>query len=592
MKMKHFDLKTLLLAIFINLVGVKALAYDAQIDGIYYNFSGSEAIVTYMTYYGNNNSAYSGNVVIPATVNYNGISYNVTSIGELAFRNCSDLVGITIPNSITSIGRGAFWGTAWYNNQPDGLIYAGKVAYTYKGTMPSNTKIVLLEETLGIADNAFENCSGMTSVTFPNSVENIGNFAFYNCSRLTSINIPNSVTKIGGYAFSGCSSANTIVVGNGVKSLPDCVFGTGNNLYSVTIGSGVSSISKYAFCIKDDPIVSRYVPVKTIWLTDTLPNGYSYAAGNMNYTKIEFPFLSSMFEVDGVKYVPVSSSDKTCDAIDCLYNDDAKNINVSETVSYGGTVYTVRNIADYTFYHCSGLTNVVIPNSMTNIGTHTFYGCSSLQSVIIGNGITSIPDYVFGTNNNLKSLTIGSSVLSIGDRAFVYDYGWGSNNHAPVKTIWLTNTPPTGYKNAAGLEVNYVANELYTSLNKKTVYSFLSSLFEVDGVKYVPVSPSDRTCDAIDCLYDEDAESIHIGKTVTNKGIALTVEQVHPYAFYGNMYVKDVDLSFDGNVGNYAFYGCKNVNNAVIKNTGYLGDNAFSSITDRLVRMYLVVVRD
>ena len=169
--------------------------------------------------------------------------------------------------------------------------------------------------------------------------------------------------------------------------------------------------------------------------------------------------------------------------------------------------------------------------------------------------------------SGLTSVIIGSGVLSIGSSAF--------SDTNLKKTIWLTNTPPSGYDYAKGT-VNYVSNDQF-NIDNKVVYKYLSSNFVVDGIRYVPVSPSDRTCDAIDCIYDESAENINIGENVTNKGVTLTVKKVNPYTCYGNKYIKDIKLGLGGEIGDYAFYGCTGLNTLKVNNIGMIGTSAFQS---------------
>ena len=155
------------------------------------------------------------------------IPNSVTSIGKDAFADCSNLTSITIPNSVTSIGDGAFRGTKWLDSQPSGVVYAGRVAYTYEREMRSETRIILKDGTVAIADGAFGNSYSMfnvTSITIPNSVTEIGYQAFTGCSKLTSIEIPNSVTSIGESAFRGCKNLASIIIPNSVTSIGESAF--------------------------------------------------------------------------------------------------------------------------------------------------------------------------------------------------------------------------------------------------------------------------------------------------------------------------------------------------------------------------------
>ena len=175
------------------------------------------------------------------------ISNSVTSIDSNAFESCTSLTSVTIPNSVTSIGRFAFYNTPFYNNLPNGDVYLGSCYYKYKGTMPSNTIITIKDGTTSISDDAFRNCSSLTSITIPNSVTSIGEYTFYGCSSLTSVTIPNSVTSIGDYVFESCTSLTSVTIGSGVKTIGYSAFKGCTSLTSVVIPDSVTSIGSSAF---------------------------------------------------------------------------------------------------------------------------------------------------------------------------------------------------------------------------------------------------------------------------------------------------------------------------------------------------------
>ena len=682
--MKQIKL-TFLFTILMSMVGTRAFAHDIEVanaDGvtIYYTWinNNTELAVSYKgTTYDYFSNEYQGSVTIPESVTYDGKTYSVTSIGGSAFRGCSGLTSIDIPNSVTSIGYYAFYGSksltsvtipnsvtsiggwafygctgltkvivndivAWCNisfaDQYSNPLYYAKHFYCDENTEITN--LVIPNGVTKIKLYAFYNCSGLTSVTIPNSVTSIGYAAFYDCSRLTSVTIPNSVTSIGSDAFRGCSGLTSIDIPNSVTSIGSDAFRGCSGLTSVTIPNSVTSIGDYAFygCSRlTKVIVNDIAAWCNILFTNAISNPLYYAKHLYCDENAEITNLVIPNEVTNIKQyafyncsgltsvtIPNSVTSIGSDAFSSCSGLTEINVHEGNTVysSIDGVLfnksktelirypegkqgaYTISNsvtsIGDSAFYNCSGMTSIDIPNSVTSIGSSAFYYCSGLSSVIInsnailsktyssesslknifgkqvkeyqiGNGVKKIGNYAFYGCSGLTSVTIPNSVTSIGESAF-WDCGL-------KKVIWLPTTPPDGYGQVGGIK-NYVPNDSYTVLNNKIIYPYLSSMFEVDGIKYVPVSPSEKTCDAIDCVYDSSAEIIRIDNTVTYRGITMTIKNLNSYLFYQNKFIKSVEVKYDGIIGSYAFYDCTGLTSIDISNSvTSIGSYAFYGCT-------------
>ncbi len=140
-------------------------------------------------------------LTIPSSVTYDSVTYDVTSIGDYAFYNCTGLTSVTIPEGVTSIGDVAFYNCT-------GL-----------------TSVTIPASVTSIGYSAFYNCTGLTSVTIPEGVTSIGNYAFYNCIGMTSVTIPSSVTAIGDYAFYNCTGLTSVMIPSSVTSIGGFAFG-------------------------------------------------------------------------------------------------------------------------------------------------------------------------------------------------------------------------------------------------------------------------------------------------------------------------------------------------------------------------------
>ena len=454
-------MKHKLFTFFLTLIASVSTIYasDTQVDGIWYDFDSSTKTAS-VTYRGSAYSEYSGSVVIPETVTYNGTTYSVTSIGSYAFYGCSSLTSVTIPNSVTSIGDDAFNGCSSLTSVTIGesVTSIGNHAFSWCSSL---TSITIPNSVTSIGSYAFFGCSSLTSVTIPNSVTSIGMEAFSNCSSLTSVTIGESVTNIGGFAFSGCSSLTSVTIPNSVTSIGEYAFDGCFFLTSVTIGKSVTSIGEEAFkwcssltsvTINSDAIVNKAYSYDSniSHIFGSQVTEYIIGESVTSIGEEAFRNCSSLTSVTIGESVTSIGYDAFygCSSLtsvtiksDAIVNKQYSLIsNLSHIFGSQVTEYVIGDnvigIGDDAFSGCSSLTSVTIGESVTSIGDDAFYKCSSLTSITIPNSVTSIGEYAFWYCSSLTSVTIGESVTSIGDDAF---YGCSSLTSITCKAA----TPPT-----------------------------------------------------------------------------------------------------------------------------------------------------
>lgn len=246
--------KRFLLSLLAILANISIYAHDiavANADGvtIYYKYINNRtelAVTCRGTSYSLYANEYSGNVIIPESVSYNGNTYSVTSIQNGAFEQCTSLTSVNIPESVTIIGESAFENCTSLTsvNIPESITSIAAYAFDECSSL---TSITIPNSVTSIDAHAFSGCSGLTSITIPESVTSIEGSAFYGCSGLTSITIPNSITSISIQTFSRCYRLTSVTIPNSVRSIGLYGFEYCTNLTSVTIPSSVTSISNGAF---------------------------------------------------------------------------------------------------------------------------------------------------------------------------------------------------------------------------------------------------------------------------------------------------------------------------------------------------------
>lgn len=316
---------------------------------------------------------------------------------------------------------------------PDGIIYIGDALSQCK----TLTSVIIPDSVKTIGVGAFDGCSSLESVVIPDSVTIIGGSAFAECSSLESVVIPNSVKTIGACAFFGCSSLKSVVIPDSVKTIESSAFWGCSSLESVTIPKSVTEKGDCIFRYSESIKYVFYSGTEEEW--KKLGIGYYDDSAVINNAKFHFNATDHSceweYDYDNNTRIGVCSvcSDKfteeflaTEDLIFTLNGNGTSYVVSGCAKDYCGEIIVpktykglpVTAIGTDAFRNCVNVTSVVIPGSVTSIGGSTFRGCKNLKTIVLPDNITSIPGAMCYGCSSLESIVIPTGVRSIGGYAF------------------------------------------------------------------------------------------------------------------------------------------------------------------------------
>lgn len=436
MKTKTLLRTITLIYLFISAVNVASAAnnYDFVSNGIYYKITNNSTRTVDVTFKDYSFNCYSGNVSIPVSVTYNGVTYSVTAIGSSAFKASTGLTGVTIPNSVTTIESNAFDGCSSLSNLvlPNTLTSIGTCAFSHCTSLNS---ITLPKKVTQIGGSVFYGCSSLTTLyydsencndlrydAFPFSgcklinvyigqtVKCIPAYLFAKTSTLNSIDIPNSVNRIGHNAFEG-SGLVSISLSESLSTIESNTFTDCKSLKNIVIPNTVTSIGEYAFygCVELDDI--------------NIPNSVTTIKGSAFYgcsglNRLILP--SSVIEIDeanpfqkcsGLESIVVDVSNPRYDSRD---NSNAIIETATNKLVIGCKNTIIPNnviiLGREAFRGAIGLKKITIPNSVMTIGYGSFRDCDSLSNVYISESVKTIENDAFRNCRRLMSITCNSFV--------------------------------------------------------------------------------------------------------------------------------------------------------------------------------------
>ena len=335
-------------------------------------------------YFSYDGGLYQGKTLIQFVSPSNDLHYSIKEgtekIDEYAFSSKFNYNSVTIPDSVTEIGAGAFYLSSLRSVEiPSSVRILGERAFADTALV----SISLPDSLESLPDRLFEGCN-FEELTLPDSVKSVGSNMFYRCDQLKKIILPDALKTIPVNMFYNCTSLEEIVMPTSLESIGNNAFYKCSALKEIDLPNSLSTIGLSAFedCSK----------LSSIKLPDTLDSIGSRAFSNCTD-------LTSFSIPEGVKFID-STTFANCENL--------ISIDIPKSVAV---------ISSAAFYECKSLSKIDIPDTVTGIGYHAFYGCESLESVFLPSKISEIYRSVFENCTNLKVMSVPESVKIIEQRA-------------------------------------------------------------------------------------------------------------------------------------------------------------------------------